>query len=87
MTDPEHSADWVRDCLCPPNNVDCLHPTCPRADTEPTPIADCVVCGGALPRTPWTVMTPDLVDHGPFCSKRCLDDFCALYDETHEEVR
>lgn len=64
-----------------------MHVATPVSAANPARDADCVVCGGTLPRTPWTVMTPDLVDHGPFCSERCLDDFCALYDQTYEEVR
>lgn len=50
-------------------------------------VAVCLVCKGPVPTNPWDVMTPDLVNHGPFCSEPCLDDFCFLYDMTHEDPR
>jgi hypothetical protein len=50
-------------------------------------VAACLVCKGPVPANPWDVMMPDLTNHGPFCSRLCLQDFCGLYDLTHEDPR
>lgn len=36
---------------------------------------------------PYDVMTGDYRTHGPFCTRRCLDHFCAMYSGARMKER
>lgn len=50
-----HNDGAERDCLCPSDNPDCLHPTCPRIDAVAAKIAQAMAAhidGDACPDGP-----------------------------------